>query len=90
MPKVSPAAIRDEMREDIVVVGGGRQIGENYQTMLHRACRALGIPYNRAWQYWYERIKRPPADEFLEFETCAAQHGRNCHTLRNILKGTQA
>lgn len=61
--------IRDEVIEQIPdfiwVVGEGRGRGETYDRMLDRAARKTGINASRLWAYWYRKVRKPLADEYL-------------------------
>lgn len=70
----------DEVREKLIeaipdmiwTAGDGRQRGETYERMLDRASRRTGIPFNRLRDYWYRRVRKPLAEEYIVLRHWAA------------------
>ena len=62
---ITAPEVAEQMRSMIVDAGGGRGMGETYEQMVWRAARALGLPFARAWSYFYRKVKNPPAAEYL-------------------------
>lgn len=69
-------AIRDQIIEQIPeliwAVGDGRGRGETYDRMLDRAARKTGVPYARLWAYWYRKVRKPLAEEYVVLRHWAA------------------
>lgn len=53
----------EEARNCVLIVGGGRPIGDTYERMLWRAVEKTGLSYARVWSYFYRKVRRPLADE---------------------------
>lgn len=70
------SAIRDQIVEEIPeliwTVGDGRGRGETYDRMLDRAARKTGVPYTRLWAYWYRKVRKPLAEEYVVLKHWAA------------------
>lgn len=55
----------EQIPDFIWVVGEGRGRGETYERMLDRASHKTGITASRLWAYWYRKVRKPLADEYL-------------------------
>lgn len=53
----------EEMRDHLIVAMGERAPGETIERCLERAARALGIPFSRARNYWWRRVRRVDVEE---------------------------
>lgn len=70
----------DDVREKIIeampdmiwTTGGGRNRGETYERMLDRAARCTGISYGRLRDYYYRRVRKPLAEEYVVLKHWAA------------------
>lgn len=71
MPDVRDKII-EQIPEYIWTVGDGRGRGETYDRMLDRAARKTGIPYARLWAYWYRKVRKPLAEEYVVLRHWAA------------------
>ncbi len=68
--------VRDQLIEQIPeliwTIGNGRGRGETYDRMLDRASRKTGITYARLWAYWYRKVRKPLAEEYVVLKHWAA------------------
>lgn len=71
MPAIREQII-EEIPELIWTVGSGRGRGETYERMIDRAARKSGISYDRLRNYFYRRVKKPLAEEYIVLRHWAA------------------
>lgn len=68
---VTPDAIAEDMRSCLPVIASPISPCEPVPAWLARAARIADIPAARARAFWYRKVERPAADEYLKVMAAA-------------------
>lgn len=77
----SAAAIVDETRHLIEVIGGPCDVAVGRDRWFEVVARAVGLTPSRVAGLFYKKVRRPHADEYLALKAKAQEiHARNAQT----------
>lgn len=81
----SAAAIIDETRQMIEVIGGPCDVGTGRERWLEQIARRVGLSPSRVAGLFYRKVRMPRADEYLTIKAKADEiHARNQATRQTL------